>query len=443
MSALAEICLAKGDAVTGSDLRPNNLTDKLAASGAVIFKGHAESNVPRDAGLAVRSSCIRDDNPEVRRAGELEIPVISRGEMLRRVISAAPFSMAATGTHGKTTTSALLAHIAQECGKEPTVLIGGEMENFKGNARFGKGGTVVAEVDESDGYFRNISVTCAVITNIEKDHMENYGSFDDLIAAYSDFIRKIPKEGVFVFNGEDPVLERFSNATPAKKITFGIDRAADVTCRGHKYDRSIEFELIIKGEPRGMVESRLIGRHNLMNILGAVAACYGSGFDLADVIKAVGSFRGVKRRFESVGRAGGVEVIEDYAHHPTELRSVISAAKKYSSGRIITVFQPHRYSRTRDMLEEFSRCFYDSDVLILTDIYSADEDAIHNVNTKNIYDMMDRTRFLRLELLDKNNIPAFVADTAENGDTVLVLGAGDIREVAGEIVSAIKGKQGR
>ncbi len=441
MSALADVHLAKGDVVTGSDLRPNDLTDRLRQKGATIHQGHSAVNVPGDVDLVVRTTCIREDNPEVKKAHELGAPVISRSEMLKRIMDSFPFSIAVTGTHGKTTTSALVAHIAEYCGKDPTVIVGGEMGNFGSNAKFGHGDTVVAEVDESDGYFRNTGATCAVVTNVEREHMEHYGSLEKLVDAYKGFAGGISPKGFFVFNGEDPALRSIAGATAARKISFGIDGEFDVTCRDHTCARSIEFELIMRGKDSGRVSSSLIGRYNLMNILGAVTAGIEAGFGLDGITAAVSSFSGVRRRFDSVGRIGSIEVVEDYAHHPTELRSVIAAARGYTKGRIVTVFQPHRYSRTRDLMREFSDCFYGSDVLVLTDIYSADEDKVEEVRVRDIYEAMDKSRFERIDLAGKKDVPEIISDIARDDDVILVLGAGDIREVSGDIVEEIKRKR--
>lgn len=440
MSALADINISEGNTVTGSDLRPNNLTEELSRKGAVIYEGHSGDNVPEDAGLVVRSTCIRGDNPEIARAAELGMPVISRGEMLRKVMDEYPVSLAVTGTHGKTTTSALAAHIAEHCGKDPTVIVGGEMDSFGGNAKAGRGGMIIAEVDESDGYFRNIASTCAVVTNVEREHMEHYGSFEDLVDAYREFVGRVSPEGVLIINGEDPVLRDIAGSSGAGKTTFGIDGDFDITCRDLTCDSSIEFDLLARGKGLGRISSPLIGRYNLMNILAAAAASLETGLEFRGIAEAVSSFRGVRRRFELVGRIGSIEVIEDYAHHPTELRAVIEAARNYKKGRVVTVFQPHRYSRTVDLMGEFSACFYGSDVLVLADIYSADEDAIEGAGIKELYNAIDGDRFNRIDVVEKNAIPEFVSGLVREDDTILVLGAGDIREIAVPIVERIKGK---
>jgi UDP-N-acetylmuramate--alanine ligase len=438
MSALASIYLTKGHRITGSDLRLNNLTRRLSDKGAVIYQGHSARNISKDTDLVIKSSCIREDNPEIRQARRLRLSIIPRGEMLKRVIEQTPLSIAVTGTHGKTTTSALISHIVNYCGKNPTVIVGGEIKYFNSNARTGSDEVVVAEVDESDGYFRNINTAYAVVTNIEEEHMENYGSFDNLKASYREFIGRISPHGCFVFNGEDRILTDLATAASIPKATFGINGKFEIKCENYSYARAIAFNLISRGKDYGRISSSLIGRHNLMNILGAAAVCLEVGFDFKQVAEAVSLFNGVKRRFDRIGKVGNIEVIEDYAHHPTELKAVITAAKDYSKGRVIAVFQPHRYSRTRDLAEEFSNCFYGANVLILTDIYSANEDKIEDVSIENIYEKIDKNRFQRLELAKKADIPGLISGIVRDDDLVLVLGAGDISDVSGDIVEKIK-----
>lgn len=438
MSALADILITRGIKVTGSDLRLNNLTGMLRSRGAVVTGGHSKDNVPSDADLVVRSTCIRDDNPEVLRAVEAELELISRGEMLRVIMEGYPLSVAVTGTHGKTTSSGIISYIADYCGMDPTVLVGGEMSRFGKNVRSGGGEIVVAEVDESDGYFRNIGSTHALITNVEREHMEHYGSMGALLDAYSEFIERIPSSGVLVFNGDDSVLSKLSAASRAKKISFGLDPANAVTCSVLEHKKRIELDLLRGAEAPVKIRSALLGMHNVRNILGASAMALELGLDGEDIAGAVAAFDGVKRRFERVGTAAGVDIIEDYAHHPTELRSVINAARDYSEGRVITIFQPHRYSRTRDLMKDFAACFDGSDIFILTDIYSADEEASGAMDVKMLFDEIDRDVFSQSYLARKQDIPGLVAGIVETNDTVLVLGAGDIRDISADLLGVIR-----
>lgn len=329
MSALADILITRGVSVSGSDLRPNNLTDMLLQKGAVIYKGHLAENVPRDVDLAVRSTCIKNDNPEIIKISEMGVRIVPRSEMLRMVMGGFPLSLAVTGTHGKTTTSALAACITDHCGMDPTVLVGGEVGRFGKNARSGSGSLVVAEVDESDGHFREIESTHAVITNIEREHIEHYGSLDEVLRAYAQFAEKIEPSGVLVYNGDDKLSAKIASAAGARKTSFGLGRHNDITCDTVKYKKYIEFDLIRRNDVLTRVRSSLVGAHNLMNILGAVAVALELGLDPEKISEAVACFNGIKRRFDLAGTIGDISVIEDYAHHPTEIRAVISAAVDY------------------------------------------------------------------------------------------------------------------
>ncbi|MFH1395377.1 MAG: UDP-N-acetylmuramate--L-alanine ligase [Candidatus Omnitrophota bacterium] len=441
MSAIAGICLADGDIVSGSDLRPNNLTRRLSKSGVLIYDGHDAGNVAKDTDIVVKSSCIRDDNPEIVQAANSGINVISRGQMLKSIINRARFSVGITGTHGKTTTTGLISHILSYCGKDPTVLIGGEVDSFNGNFKFGASGIVAAEIDESDGYFRNIDVSSGVVTNIEREHIENYGSMNNLIEAYKEFVSRIDKQGFCVYNGEDEILDDFVRKNSCKNISFGIEKKFDVCASNYIYDKSIEFDLKAFGRGMGRVRSSLIGRYNLMNILAAAAVGLEMKLDFTQIADAIASFNGVKRRFDIVGECGGIKIIEDYAHHPTEINAVITAAKNYSSGRVVSVFQPHRYSRTKDLIKEFAECFYSTDILVLTDIYSADEEIKGDINAGGLYKVLDKTRFEKTLFLKKEDIPESISGIVKRNDIVLVLGAGDIRQISSEIVKKIQGSR--
>ncbi|MGB2601927.1 MAG: UDP-N-acetylmuramate--L-alanine ligase [Candidatus Omnitrophota bacterium] len=442
MSGLAEILLSQGKEVSGSDLRPNSITDRLKDKGAVIYKGHSPSNITDGLDLVVVSTCIRDDNPEFVKARKVGITVVTRGELLKQFMDEAPVSVAVTGTHGKTTTSGLISHVTEFCGIEPTSVIGGELEIIGGNAKYGRGDVLVAELDESDGFFRNVRSTYGIITNIEREHMEHYGSMENLLSAYKEFIGRIPENGIFFYNGEDKVLQGFSEKTSAKKIDFGIDGHYKVTCRNYSCARCIEFDLYITGKKSVKIKSPLVGRHNVMNILTAISVCLELGLDPQSIAKAVESFRGVGRRFDRIGKIGTIEVIEDYAHHPTELSAVIRAAKDYGEGRVISIFQPHRHSRTNDLADDFVKCFNDSDIVILTDVYSADEDPVSGVGIKDVYEKMDKGSFEVLNFVEMNDIPEYVSGIVKDKDVVLVLGAGDIRDISGSLVDEIERKKG-
>jgi UDP-N-acetylmuramate--alanine ligase len=442
MSGLAAVSLARGKAVTGSDLEINDLVAQLQNKGAVVHEGHDAENVEIDVSLVVRSACIKGENPEVKRAKELGVPVVLRGEYLKTVMEEFSVSVAVTGTHGKTTTSALIAHIMEHCGKDPTALIGGEIEVLKGNAKLGQSDVIVAEVDESDGSFKDVKSTYALITCIEREHMDHYDSMENLVAAYRGFVSGISPEGTFFFNGEDPTLCRLAQEVKAKKANYGINDGFQATCKDLEYRKSIEFDFVFFGINFGKIKSSMIGRHNVMNLLGALLVCMSMGLDFEKVSEAVELFRGVKRRFDLIDKIGGIEVIEDYAHHPTEIAAVIRAARDYGKGRVVTIFQPHRYSRTHDLAQDFINCFYDSNVLILTDVYSAFEGKVEKTGVRDIFEKIDKSSFETMDFIEKERIPEYVSGIVRENDIVLVLGAGDIREISKPMVDKIREKKG-
>ncbi|HNX91177.1 MAG TPA: UDP-N-acetylmuramate--L-alanine ligase [Candidatus Omnitrophota bacterium] len=443
MSGLADILISRGTSVSGSDLKTNSITDKLEKKGALIKKGHHAANVPADTSLMVVSFCIDEANPEVQVAQEKGIPIIIRSELLKNVLSTADTSVVVTGTHGKTTTSALVASIMEFCGEDPTVIVGGEMERFGSNSKTGREDLIVAELDESDSFFRNDRVTHAIVTNLEREHMENYGTFENLLAAYTEFIMRIPETGMLAYNADDPALSGIVGGVKAKKIPFGMKyrkgirySCDDVTCA-----KVISFDLLRSGKAIARVENEnVIGLHNVMNMTAAAGLCIEMGLDVDSVIEAISRFKNVRRRFDLVGEAGGVEIREDYAHHPTELSAVIKAAREYSDGRVIAVFQPHRHSRTNDLADEFVRCFEGADVLIATEIYSAHEKKTEGIGIKEILDRMDAKKFSLIKMLSKEKIAEYVSGIVEKNDVVLILGAGDIREISLPMLDLVKKK---
>jgi UDP-N-acetylmuramate--alanine ligase len=437
MSALAEIFLSRGNIVTGSDLKLSNITAGLVTKGATIREGHKEGNIDLDTSLVIRSACIRHTNPEMVMAHKLGIPVITRSELLKQVLESAVHSCGVTGTHGKTTTSAILAHILESAGKDPTVIIGGESEHFSGNAKPGRNDLIVAEVDESDGFFRSLNLRYAVITNVEREHMENYGTMENLVASFGEFLSRIPVDGLLVYNGEDPILKKVALTGSSRRLSIGFGPEYDVTCGSVDHARSIKFDLVRSGKTLGTLESSLIGRHNVMNIMAASVMALELGVPFDMIRSAVSGFRTVKRRFNLVGTSGSVRVYEDYAHHPTEIRTIIKAAHDYGTGRVITVFQPHRHSRTSDLANEFIECFNGSEAVILTDVYTAHEDNCSGPGISDIYDKIDKSKFETIQLVPRDEIARVISGLARADDIVLVLGAGDIRDVAPEIVGSL------
>lgn len=440
MSGLARILTDRGLKITGSDLKNNRLIEKLRKRGCDIRIGHGKICGTPEA--VVRSFSVKDDNPEIIQAGIRNIPVLERSELLKIIFESKARSVAVAGTHGKTTTTAMISCILDKAGLEPTVLIGGELDYFDGNAKSGNGDVLVSEVDESDGYLPKISSQHAVITNVEKEHMEYYKEMRNLLEAFRRFIHK-KRNGVIFYNKDDCNLRKLTEGYKGKRISFGSSGNCDFYPMSIKENGlSQEFICCNKKKNLGNVLINIPGRHNVFNALAAISCGleFGLGFDkIRDTLSA---FKGVKRRFEIKAGAGVNDIIlvEDYAHHPTEIRAVIGTASKLNRKRVIVVFQPHRFTRTAHLEKEFSKAFNDVDELILTDIYPASEDPIEGVSIKNIHDGVKREGLKSVKTLPKNEIAPYLKKIARNGDIILVLGAGDINGIVPDIKKFLKRK---
>ena len=439
MSALAGLLIDRGFNVAGSDLSDNILIRGLKRKGAEIAEGHSEGRVGHDTGTVIVSSCIPCSNPEVREAQRLGVPVICRGELLRRLLDQKGHSVGITGTHGKTTTTALTAAMMRNASFDPDVIVGGETSELGSNYACGKGELIVAEIDESDGFFRNIGVKTGLITNVEREHLDNYGTMGELVAAYEAFIYNVFRSGgTLVINGEDEASSRLKKPEGIEVFTFGFSEEHDLYCANALHTGRIEADLYVRGRYFARVQSHLMGRYNLMNILAAASAAYVNGCPPEAISSAAAGFSGVKRRFQKLGVYGGVELIEDYAHHPTEVKAVLSAAKQYSRGRVIAVFQPHRYSRLRDLIEDFSECFGECDTLLLTDIYTAHEKYTDGIDSRVLYERIREKGSPEVIYAEKSAIPGVVSSLVSGHDTVLVLGAGDITGLCPSIGKSLR-----
>jgi UDP-N-acetylmuramate--alanine ligase len=437
MSAIARVMLEMGYQVSGSDVAGQELTEKLAANGARIYIGHEAEHI-KGANLVVYSTALPRDNVERKAAEALNIPVIHRSQMLARLMNAGK-GIAVAGAHGKTTTSSMIAHVMGSCGLDPTYIIGGEIVNVGTNAKAGKGEYVVAEADESDGSFLQYHPAIAIVTNIEADHLENYnGDFNELKAAYVQFLGQVKADGKAIVSADDENIRELIPALKNKPgggpgiITYGIDEEADYRAEDIRLgDRKVSFTLSKHGEKLGLIELSVPGRHNVSNAMATVITCLEAGVPVADVARAIGDFRGAKRRFQVIGEVNDILVIDDYAHHPTEIQATISAAKA-TGKRIIAVFQPQRYTRTFFLLEQFSRAFSEADQVIITDIYSpAGEQEIEGVNSKKLVEMIiANSNPNTLYLPTKEEVQAYLGNSVAAGDLVITMGAGDIWKTA-------------
>ena len=433
MSGIAHVLLKMGYKISGSDMGSSNLTEKLTGEGAMIRLGHAHDNIPMETEIVVYSSSINDSNPEIREARKRDLLIVKRAEVLAELLNDKK-GIAVTGTHGKTTTSSLISVMLEKCGMDPTVMIGGEVEIFKGNSSHGNGEYVVAEADESDGSFLYLKPLYSVITNVEMEHIDYYKRLEDAIDAYAAFANNTKKGGALFYNAEDENIKKVLKRFSGNKESFGFSRDADI------YPDEIvmnefhtSYNCVYSDEMIGRVSPRIPGRHNILNSLAAVSIGLKLGLSFESISRSIQDFTGTKRRFHLKADVGGVMLIDDYAHHPTEIRAVLDACRNWKDKRVIVVFQPHRYTRTKFLTEEFGRCFTGADKLILTDIYAASEEPIEGVSVKNIYDRVKLNGLNDVTMMNKESVARHIMDMKRSGDMILILGAGDIKEVSDEL----------
>lgn len=430
MSGLALILNEMGSSVSGSDIEENNIIKKLRGTGVTVNIGHDPSHI-KEEGLVVYSSSIRPDNPELLEAERKGIPVIPRIELLKTVMEKNKRVVAVTGTHGKTTITAMASLMLEEAGFDPSVLIGGESPHFGGNAKLGKKETLVAEVDESDGRFVILRPTHIIIPNLEREHVEHYESEKHLVDTFSRFLSRQSPECTFFYRFEDKNLRKLAANYKGKIVSFGFSEEADVYATDIKIEGfKIAFDCFRAKKSLGKFTINIPGMHNVLNSLAVIALGAELGIDPSTIKNALNSYKSVKRRFQIIGNLNGAKIVEDYAHHPTEIKATISAAYSLRPKRLITVFQPHRYTRTKSFYKEFSDSFAGSDEVILTEVYPAAEDKIEDADARRIYDMMVKDNSVPVKLVEKDGIPEYLSKKVKKGDLVLILGAGDIGKTA-------------
>ena len=451
MSGIAELLANLGYVVSGSDARRSAVTDRLESLGVTVRIGHAAANVG-DADVVVYSSAVRPDNPEVAEATRRRIPVIPRAEMLAELMRLR-FGIAVAGAHGKTSTTSMVALVLERAGLDPTAVIGGRLSAFGSNARLGRGEYMVAEADESDRSFLKLSPSIAVITNIDREHMDAYGSFADLQQAFIDFANKVPFYGAVVACADDAELSRVMPKFKRRVISYGIDSAEaglaaiGVTLEGYGSRCTVEHR-----ERRGGAGSTTLGeltlavpgRHSILNALAAVAVGLELDVPFAKIAGALAEFRGAERRFEQRGVINGITVVDDYGHHPTEIAAVLAAARAGKPKRIVVAFQPHRYTRTRDLMDEFGAALATADEVVLTGIYAASEEPLPGITIEALAGTVNQRRSSPVHLVAKlEDMAARVADIARPGDLVITLGAGSIASLAGQLVAELERRHGK
>jgi UDP-N-acetylmuramate--alanine ligase len=434
MSAIAGILLEDGTSVSGSDLRRTPITRRLEALGAKVYEGHDAAHVG-DAGTVVISSAVPVDNPEFVEAKERGIPVLKRAQVLGQLMEGR-LGVAVAGTHGKTTTSAMIAFILEWSGLDPTALVGGELVDWGTNARVGKGSCLVAEADEFDGSFLHLEPQVAVVTNVELDHPDHYPSLQSVVRAFRQFLASLPPNGCAIICGDDPQARQL--AGPGETLIYGLgpDAGWQATNLSLLDGGGHSFDFLSGGTPLATFRLRIPGVHNVMNALGAICAAHRLGVPVQTIREALEEFRGVRRRFELIGATGDVTVVDDYAHHPTEIAATLATAREaFPRRRIWAIFQPHTYSRTKALLGDFSRALGAADHVVVTGIYASRETDDLGLSGEEIVNLMDHDD--ATFIADLGEVTGFLASRLTGGELVLTLGAGDVWRVAQETLDAL------
>ena len=451
MSGIAEILLTLGYPVSGSDLRRTSVTERLASLGATVFEGHAAANVV-GSGVIVASSAVNEQNPEIIEARARKIPVIQRAEMLAELMRL-KYGIAVAGMHGKTTTTSMIASVLAAGGLDPTVVVGGRVDTLGSNARLGKSHYLVAEADESDRSFLKLSPILAVVTNLDREHMDCYHDMADVEDAFVEFMNKVPFYGSCIACADDARLMAILPRVRRRVFTYGMTTQADFVVRmlpapaidpesatsGEAVVRS-RFEVAAAGSILGPFELRVPGRHNVLNATAAVAIAAQLDVKPEQIAEGLRAFSGVDRRFQVKGYIAGVTVIDDYGHHPTEISATLRAARECGYGRVHVIFQPHRYSRTRDLLPEFAASFEDADTLQVLDIYAASEEPLPGISAENlVWSIRQAGGRSGIDYASSFEAAAnSVCEAAHPGDAVLTLGAGTVSQVSGLVLQALR-----
>ncbi len=445
MSGIAELLANLGYEVTGSDARRSEVTDRLERLGVRVWAGHDADHVG-DADVVVTSSAIRPGNPEVDDAQRRHVPVIPRAEMLAELMRLR-YGIAIAGAHGKTTTTSMVALVLERAGLDPTAVIGGKLSAFGSNARLGRGEYMVVEADESDRSFLKLSPAIALITNLDREHMESYGSWENLQQAFVEFANKVPFYGAVVACADDQSVRELIPRLTRRVITYGLEGSAATVIGEHMQLEAFGSACdVVMPQPdstaatRGRLRLQVPGRHNLLNALGAVAVGLEAGVAFERIAAALEEFRGADRRFQMRGEERGVMVVDDYGHHPTEIAAVIAAARAGIDRRVVVVFQPHRYSRTSQLLPEFGTALAAADEVVLTEIYAAGEDPIPGVTIDRVAEAVRAVGRCPVRVVKSlQELPSAVASLARTGDLVITLGAGSIGAVGDRILDELRG----
>lgn len=441
MSGIAEVLINLGYPVSGSDLKNSPILDRLRQQGAQIFLGHKATHL-QNAEIVVVSSAVQKDNEEVKQALKKKLVVIPRAAMLAEIMRLTKYGIAVAGTHGKTTTTSFLGSILSTAKLDPTLIIGGRLNSMGSNARLGRGDYMVAEADESDGSFLHLLPTIAIVTNIDPEHMDYYKNFDNYRQAFFDFCQTIPFYGLVVLCGEHPETMKLAQKLKKRTLIYGLQAHHDFNARQVQFDGlSTHFDLYKKNEFVGKITNSVPGMHNVLNALASIAVADEIGIPFGKIQKALREFKGVGRRMEILHASPEITVIDDYGHHPAEIEATLKAIRKAFPGRLVALFQPHRYTRTRDCFEQFLSCFDLADFLIITDIYSAGEKPITGINSKNLVKELKRIKGEQVVYLPHtDDIAQKIVQLLKPDDIFLSLGAGSVTKVGHEVAALLEKK---
>src|SRR5579859_3523997 len=448
MSGIAEVLLTLGYKVSGSDLKSSPVTERLAEKGAIIFAGHRPENIT-GAEVVVASSAIRRDNPEIVTAHAQLVPVIQRAEMLAELMRL-KYGIAIAGMHGKTTTTSMVAAVLAAGGLDPTVVVGGRVDAMGSNARLGKSQYLVAEADESDRSFLKLSPILSIVTNIDREHMDTYRNMRDVKKTFLDFMDRVPFYGMIVACNDDPLLRRLLPQVQRRTVTYGTKRGSDFLIKSEVTKREgsadsrpySRFHVTYQKRDLGEFTLHVPGAHNILNATAAIAVGVGLDVNVDAIRSALDQFRGVDRRFQLRGRAAGISVIDDYGHHPTEIRATLAAARQCGFRKVHVIFQPHRYTRTRDLMEDFTAAFADADSLIVLGIYAASEQPIEGITGEALAHLIRERSAKKVEYANSFSAAVdAVSSSAEEGDMILTLGAGSVSQLGPMILDKLKQRE--
>ncbi len=442
MSGIAEVLANLGFRVTGSDQKKSEVTDRLERLGVEVTEGHGAENVG-DAHVVVRSTAVRDDNPEIFEARRRSIPVIPRAEMLAELMRMKPYTVAVAGSHGKTTTTSMVATVLGTAGLDPTFVVGGIVRSYQSNARLGGSELMVVEADESDRSFLMLTPMIAVVTNIDREHMDYYHDMEDVRRCFADFVNKVPFYGAAVLCLDDPHVQAVIPKVERRRITYGMSAQADISAHEITYDHSFgsSFTVLSGIDVMGKVKLRVPGKHNVYNSLAAIAVGLELDVPFDTIAHALSEFSGADRRFQFKGEEKGVTVVDDYGHHPTEIKATLSAARIGAPNRrIVVLFQPHRYTRTNDLMDEFASAFNNADVLFVTDIYAASETPIEGVNAEILTERIKSYGHKNAEYVGElEGASEILRQHVREGDLVITLGAGSVHRSGDQLLGLLRG----